>query len=72
MFDDFKNAFQRHNSAHIQLIIINIIVFVVLAVILVFSTALQYPDVFKFVHDQLAIPSPIAEFLQKPWTPPII
>ncbi|WP_276373197.1 rhomboid family intramembrane serine protease [Chryseolinea sp. H1M3-3] len=68
MFDDFKNAFQRYNNAHVQLIIINVIVFLALAVILVFSKALQVPDVFDVIHDQLAIPAPIREFLQKPWT----
>ena len=68
MFDDFKNAFQRHNNAHVQLIIINIIVFVVLGVILVFSKALQYGDIFDFIYNQIAIPSPISLFLQKPWT----
>ena len=37
MLDEFKNAFQRHNNAHIQLIIINVVVFGVLAVLSVFS-----------------------------------
>ena len=68
MFDDFKNAFQRYNNAHVQLIIINVVVFLVLAVVLVFSRALQFPEVFGIIHDQLAIPAPIKEFLQKPWT----
>ncbi len=68
MFDDFKNAFQRHNNAHVQLIIINVVVFLVLAVFYVFSNALQFPQVFGAIHDQLAIPAPISEFLQKPWT----
>jgi membrane associated rhomboid family serine protease len=68
MFDDFKNAFQRYNNAHVQLIIINVVVFLALAVVLVFSRALQYPDVFNVIHDQLAIPAPIGTFLQKPWT----
>ncbi len=68
MFEDFKNAFQRHNNAHVQLIIINVVVFLALAVILVFSRALQVPEVFRVIHDQLAIPAPIGEFVQKPWT----
>jgi membrane associated rhomboid family serine protease len=68
MFDDFKNAFQRHNNAHIQLIIINIIIFVVMAVVFVFSRALQYDQIAEFVHMQVAIPSPVQLFLQKPWT----
>jgi len=68
MFEEFKNAFQRYNNAHVQLIIINIVVFLALAVVLVFSRAFQVPDIFIFIHDQLAIPAPIGEFLQKPWT----
>lgn len=68
MLDDFKNAFQRYNNAHVQLIIINVVVFLALAVVLVFSRALQFPEVFGVIHEQLAIPAPIREFLQKPWT----
>jgi membrane associated rhomboid family serine protease len=68
MFEDFKNAFQRYNNAHVQLIIINVVIFVALAVVLVFSRALQFPVVFESIHDQVAIPARIGEFLQKPWT----
>lgn len=68
MLDDFKNAFQRYNNAHVQLIIINIVVFLALAVVKVLSNVTQSPEVFRFIHDQLAIPAPIGEFLQKPWT----
>jgi membrane associated rhomboid family serine protease len=68
MFDDFKNAFQRYNNAHVQLIIINVVVFLALAVVLVFSNLLQVPGVFDTIHDQLAIPPTLGEFLQKPWT----
>lgn len=68
MFDDFKNAFQRHNNAHVQLIIINIVVFVVMTVMYVFSRALQYDSIFLFIYDQVAIPGSIGAYLQKPWT----
>jgi membrane associated rhomboid family serine protease len=68
MFEDFKNAFQRYNNAHVQLIIINVVVFLALAVVYVFSNALQVPEVIRAIHDQLAIPAPLGEFLQKPWT----
>jgi len=68
MFDEFKNAFQRYNNAHVQLIIINVVVFLALAVILVFSRAFQFDSVFHILYDQIAIPSPISDFLQKPWT----
>ena len=68
MFEDFKNAFQRYNNAHVQLIIINVAVFVALAVLLVFSRALQFSNVFDAIYGQLAIPARIGELLQKPWT----
>lgn len=68
MFEDFKNAFQRYNNAHVQLIIINVVVFLALGIIGVFSNAFQVPEVLSTIHHQLAIPAPIREFLQKPWT----
>jgi len=68
VFDEFKNAFQRPNNAHVQLIFINVAVFLVLAVIKVFSTATGFPDFFEAIHTQLAIPAPFFTFLTKPWT----
>jgi len=68
MFDEFKNAFQRQNNGHVQLIIINVAVFLILVVFFVFSTALQLPEFFDVIHRQVAIPAPILEFFQKPWT----
>lgn len=68
MFDEFKNAFRRPNQGHVQLIIINVAVYLVLAVLLVFSSIFELPEVFGIIHRQLAIPAPIYDFLQKPWT----
>jgi len=68
MFDEFKNAFQKPNNAHVQLIIINVVVYLVLAVIKVFSTASGNADVFELIHSQLSIPAPFFTFLTKPWT----
>ncbi|MDH4088870.1 MAG: rhomboid family intramembrane serine protease [Cyclobacteriaceae bacterium] len=68
MLEEFKNAFQRPNNGHVQLIIINVVVYLVIAVIFVFSTAFQAPGFFEVIHHQLAIPAPIVEFIQKPWT----
>jgi len=68
MFDEFKNAFQRQNNAHVQLIIINVIVFVVLAILMVFSRILDFEYIFNFVHAQLAIPAGLGSFIVKPWT----
>lgn len=68
MLDEFKNAFQRPNNAHVQLIFINVVVFLVLAVLYVFSTAAGFSSFFESIHAQLAIPAPFLSFLVKPWT----
>ncbi|HZX75363.1 MAG TPA: rhomboid family intramembrane serine protease, partial [Cyclobacteriaceae bacterium] len=68
MLEEFKNAFQRHNNGHIQLIIINVVIFAVLAVIYVFSTVSGFDSVFKAIHDQFLIPPRLAEFITRPWT----
>lgn len=68
MLEEFKNAFQRHNNGHVQLILINIAVFVVMAILRIVFTMSDMPQVFAFIHHQVAIPALIGDFLQKPWT----
>lgn len=68
MFDEFKNAFQKSNNGHVQLIIINVAVYLALVVFFVFSSIFQFPEFFNLIHRQIAIPAPILEFFQKPWT----
>jgi len=68
VFDEFKNAFSRHNNAHVQLIIINVTVFLIMAVVMVVSNITESPAVFSWMHAQVAIPATLAEFIQKPWT----
>ena len=68
MLDEFKNAFRRHNNAHVQLIIINILVFVFLAFFDVTSTWTSSSGFFDIIHKQFQIPSDISEFLTRPWT----
>lgn len=65
--NDFKNAFNRPNSAHTQLIIINVVVFLFLAVLYVVSR-FTFPQVFDVVYDQFTIPPVFGEFITKPWT----
>lgn len=66
--NDFKSAFNRPNNAHRQLIIINVVVFLVLAFTYVFSTVIGFPDAFAFVHKQFSIPPQFGDFLMRPWT----
>ena len=68
MFDEFKNAFQRYNNGHVQLIIINVVVFLVMAVLMVFSTISGFSNVFEWIHAQLSIPPVFSAFITKPWT----
>lgn len=66
--DEFKHAFNRPNSAHMQLIIINVAVFLFLAILNVLSSVFNFREVFAFVYDQFSIPPTFAEFITRPWT----
>src|SRR5688500_9062766 len=68
MFEEFKSAFTRYNNAHIQLIIINVVMFVVFGVVMVILQVSQFDSVWEVVHNQFAIPARFAEFVTRPWT----
>ena len=68
MFDEFKNAFNKPRNAHVQLIIINVVIFVVFAILMVFSTFLKGDGFFTIIHNQFQIPANFTEFLTRPWT----
>jgi membrane associated rhomboid family serine protease len=68
MFEEFKRAFQRYNNAHVQLIIINIVAFIVMAVLGVVCSLTGLESVFAVIHKQFAIPASLSEFLMRPWT----
>jgi membrane associated rhomboid family serine protease len=68
MFEEFKSAFHKYNNAPAQLIIINVIIFVVLAVVRVLSIYAGFEGEFGKVHDQFSIPPGIETFLARPWT----
>lgn len=68
MLEEFKHAFQRQNNAHIQLIIINVVVFVVLSVLFVLSRWFNLSYYFSFLYDQFSLPSDFGVFIHRPWT----
>ncbi len=68
MLDEFKNAFQRPNNGLVQLIIINVVVYVALSVLKVFALWFGFESVFVAVYDQFSLPSSFFEFLHRPWT----
>jgi membrane associated rhomboid family serine protease len=67
MLDDFKNAFQKPNNAHVQLIVINVVVFVVMGILLVVSE-ISRTDFYDMIHQQFAIPARFGTFISHPWT----
>lgn len=68
MLQEFKNAFQKPNNGHVQLIVINVVVFLVLAVPYVFSTISGFDNVFTLIQNQFSIPPKFGEFITRPWT----
>jgi membrane associated rhomboid family serine protease len=68
MFEEFKNAFQRYNNGHVQLIIINLAVFVVMGVVMVITKISGLGDLWTVIHEQFQIPARFSEFVTRPWT----
>jgi len=66
--DDFKNAWQRPNNALPQIIIINVVIFIIMAILSVFSKILGTPVIFDIVHEQFSIPPRLEDFVFRPWT----
>ena len=69
MFGEFKDAFRKYNNGLAQLIIINVIVFILLAVNYVFVQELfGLPALATLIHNQFSIPPTFGEFVYRPWT----
>ncbi len=68
ILDDFKNAWDRPNNAPAQLIIINVVIFVLLATLMVVSRIAGAEGVFEAVYKQFSIPPAMSEFIFRPWT----
>lgn len=68
MFEEFKSAFNKHNNAPAQLIIINVVLFVILVILNVLSSYTGFESAFTVLHNQFSMPSPVSEFITRPWT----
>lgn len=68
MFDEFKSVFQKPNNAHVQLIVINVAIFLVMGAIYVFSTVGGADWVYAVISKQFTIPPKFGDFLLRPWT----
>ncbi|RYF54850.1 MAG: rhomboid family intramembrane serine protease, partial [Cytophagaceae bacterium] len=67
LFDDFRSEFNKPNNTLVQLILVNVVIFLVLLVTKVSLTMAQNSG-YGFIMSQLLIPGDINSFLHKPWT----
>ena len=68
LFDKLKLAFKRSDNTVIQLILINVIVFVVLGVLKVILTLAGQEWVFSLVYREFTLPPTFDAFIHRPWT----
>jgi membrane associated rhomboid family serine protease len=68
LLDELKMAWKKPDNALVQIIIINLSVFILLNVLRVILSISGNPDTFEHVLYQIALPSDITSFLYKPWT----
>lgn len=63
LIDDLKEQFSKPNNSLNQIIVINIVVFVVANLIHLFSD-----ELFEFTDSMISLPSDLSETIIKPWT----
>ncbi len=66
--EEFRRVFSKPNNSHIQLIVINIAVFVMLGIVYVVSQWFGDGEVFSAIYKQFTIPPHLSEFVTRPWT----
>jgi membrane associated rhomboid family serine protease len=68
MFEEFKNAFQKHNNSHVQIIYLNIVIFLAMGILFVIATFSEVPAIFTEVYKQFTLPSDLLTLAKRPWT----
>ncbi|MDH5475075.1 MAG: rhomboid family intramembrane serine protease [Cyclobacteriaceae bacterium] len=69
LLDEFKNAFGKRNNSHIQIILINVTVFLAFGVFFVFANWSEtLSPIYDFLYNQFSIPATNSEFITRPWT----
>ncbi|MEQ9443756.1 MAG: rhomboid family intramembrane serine protease [Cyclobacteriaceae bacterium] len=68
ILDELKHAFQRPNNGLMQIIVINLIIFLVLLFLEVILTLSGASNIYHTIVDQLTLPAAIGKFLYQPWT----
>ncbi|GAB4019411.1 rhomboid family intramembrane serine protease [Spirosoma koreense] len=68
LFEDFRSEFNKPNNTLVQLILVNVVVFLVLLLARVTLTMAQNLGLYDLAVQQLMMPGDINAFLHKPWT----
>lgn len=68
VFDDLKNSFNKTGNGLNQIILINVIAFVVFIFLKVILTVFQLGYIFEAIEEQLVLPANFQDFIHKPWT----
>jgi membrane associated rhomboid family serine protease len=68
MFDEFKNAFNKYNNAHVQLIIINVVIFLAISLLHVLFIITKFRVGWDFVEKIIVLPPTFSSFITRPWT----
>ncbi len=66
--EEFKHAFKRPDNGLMQLLVINLVVFVVLLVLEVILTLSGFKSLYEAILLQLMMPSNVETFITRPWT----
>jgi membrane associated rhomboid family serine protease len=68
MFGEFRNAFDRYNNGHVQLIIINVVIFIAMVLLYAFSKWFSFEPLFTIVEKIFLLPPKFADFISRPWS----
>ena len=66
--EEFKHAFKRPDNGLMQLLVINLVVFVVLLILEVILTLSGFKSLYQAILLQLMMPSNVETFITRPWT----
>jgi membrane associated rhomboid family serine protease len=68
IFSDFRNAFRHKNNGLMKIIVINVVVFLVLAFLNVVLWLAEQNNILKVALDWIALSPDIMKFVTRPWT----
>jgi membrane associated rhomboid family serine protease len=68
ILDEFKMAWKKPDNALVQIIIINVAVFIIINILRVIFSITGNPETYNLILFQIALPSDVTSFLFKPWT----